>query len=226
MEKGIQGSLGNSHERKPIIYYTFGAGPTTVLLLGGVHGDEVEGFDCAERFLALIQSAKYKLPKEITLHLCPRLNPDGCAAVRRTNHHNVDLNRNMPTKNWKESFTQVRYYPGPNPGSEPESQALVKAIDQLKPSLVLSLHSYEKPMVNYNGTISEAVAIKMSEKNQLPPKGDIGYPTPGSLGTYCADERNIPIITLEILRGQALDEVWNQHKDGLIAALEWAAEQA
>ena len=29
-------------------------------------------------------------------------------------------------------------------------------------------------------------------------KKDIGYPTPGSFGTYAGIERNIPIITIEL----------------------------
>ena len=31
-----------------------------------------------------------------------------------------------------------------------------------------------------------------------PAEGSIGYPTPGSFGTYCGVERNIPTITLEL----------------------------
>lgn len=216
--------LGISRENRPLELYTVGHGTVSVLLLGGVHGDEVEGFDLAERFLAFAQKSPTVVPAGVTLSICPRVNPDGCAGIRRTNHHNVDLNRNLPTKDWVGAFTNVRYYPGPSACSEPENKILVKLIDDVKPKLILSMHSYAQPMVNYNGEISLEVAQKMCEKNGLEPKGDIGYPTPGSLGAYAGIERRIPTITLEILRGQDLDSVWQTHRTGLEAALQWAAE--
>ena len=79
-------------------------------------------------------------------------------------------------------------------------------------------------MVNYDGEISKAVADVMSKKNGLAAKGDIGYPTTGSLGNYAGIERKIPTITLEILKGQDLNEVWAQHSPALSAALEWASK--
>ena len=176
-----------------------------------------------ERFLGLLQDGTYSPNSKLSLHVCPRMNPDGCAENRRTNHHNVDLNRNLPTQNWSGDFTNVRYYPGPAAGSEPENQVLMKLLEDLKPALILSLHSYEKPMVNYDGAISKEVAEAMSTKCGLPAKGDIGYPTTGSLGNYAAIERKIPTITLEILKGQDLEEVWKQHLPGLLATLDWAS---
>lgn len=217
--------VGKSRENRSLELYAIGQGSVPVLLLGGVHGDEVEGFDLAERFLALCRENQAVVPSGVKLWICPRVNPDGCAAVRRTNHHNVDLNRNLPTKDWVGTFTNVRYYPGPAACSEPENVALVKMVTDLKPQLILSMHSYDKPMVNFNGEVSRAVAEKMSEKNGLEPKGDIGYPTPGSLGAYGGIERGIPTITLEILRGQDLDTVWKTHRSALEAALKWAAEK-
>ncbi len=216
--------LGYSHENRPILLYQFGHGPKKLLLLGGVHGNEVEGFHCSEKLLELISRGHAAVPAEVTLYLCPRLNPDGCASLRRTNHRNVDLNRNMPTQNWTASFTHVPYYPGSTPGSEPETQALMKTIEKLSPQAIVSLHSYEKAMVNFDGAQSEALAVAMSKKNNLPPKGDIGYPTPGSLGNYAAHERKIPTVTLEILRGQKLDDVWAQHYEGLLESLQWLAK--
>lgn len=215
--------LGKSRENRPFELCAIGQGAIPVLLLGGVHGDEIEGFDLVERFLGLCKESPKTVPAGITLNLWPRVNPDGCANNRRTNHHNVDLNRNLPTKDWIGTFTNVRYYPGPEACSEPENKALVKLIDELKPKLILSMHSYDKPMVNFNGEVSYEVAVRMSEKNGLEPKGDIGYPTPGSLGAYGGIERGIPTITLEILRGQDLESVWKIHRSGLEAALQWAA---
>ncbi|MBL8020970.1 MAG: DUF2817 domain-containing protein [Leptospirales bacterium] len=210
--------FGKSHAGLDISTNRYGTGQLSVLLIGGVHGDESEGYIFAERFESELQKDKIKLPDEVVLHVCARLNPDGCKANRRTNHRNVDLNRNMPTKDWTGEFTNVRYYPGPHAGSESENQALLAMIQETRPSVILSLHSYENPMVNFNGE-SEDLGKAMSEKNGLPAKGDIGYPTPGSLGTYAGWERNIPTITLEILRGQDPDTVWSTHLGGVELAI-------
>ena len=46
--------------------------------------------------------------------------------------------------------------------------------------------------------VSEKIAEKISQIINYPAEGSIGYPTPGSFGTYCGVERNIPTITLEL----------------------------
>jgi protein MpaA len=48
---------------------------------------------------------------------------------------------------------------------------------------------------------------------------DIGYPTPGSLGTYAGWERQIPTITFEIERGLPLSEVWPTVRGAVLAAI-------
>lgn len=215
--------MGYSVEKRPIELYTFGNGPVSTLFIAGVHGDEIEGWDLAERFLSQLQIGEYKLPENLTLHFCPKANPDGCAHIQRTNLNKVDLNRNLPTQNWSPEAKTPRTNPGHHPGSEPENKVLMQIIEAVKPQLIVSFHSYEKPMVNYDGEFSRGVSEKMAAANGLEAKGDIGYPTPGSFGNYAAIERKIPTVTLEILRGQNLDAVWKQHRAGLIAALEWAS---
>lgn len=192
----------------------------SILFIGGVHGNESEGFLFLERFIEEIKHHQIQIPDKITLWICPRVNPDGCAELRRTNQNNVDLNRNLPTKDWIANFVDPKYYPGPYPASEPESKATLALIENIQPKFIISFHSYENPMINYNGNCFD-LAEAMSKYNFLEPKGDIGYPTPGSLGTYCGLERDIPTITLEILRGQEPEQVWNQHKKAVIKALEF-----
>lgn len=209
---------GQSVAGRPIELFATGNGPFHALLLGGVHGDESEGYLLAEKLLE--NSALFDRTDDITYFICPRVNPDGCANNRRTNENNVDLNRNLPTNDWTGSFTNPRYYPGKSAGSEPETTATVKMLEEIKPSVIISLHSYEKPMINFNGE-SEYLALHMQKFNDLPPKGNIGYPTPGSLGTYAALGLGIPTITLEILRGQKPDEVWKQHHKSVTEGLKF-----
>ncbi|MBX7057285.1 MAG: DUF2817 domain-containing protein [Leptospirales bacterium] len=217
---GAEAALGRSYGDRQILLQRRGAGTRVVLLIGGVHGDEIEGYLLAERFVRELDIGSLQLDPTISLYVIARLNPDGCAANRRTNERNVDLNRNLPTADWSAAFTNVRYYPGPGPGSELENVLLVRLLADLRPTRVLSLHSWENAMVNFNGP-SEEMAIAMSSRNGLPPKGDIGYPTPGSLGTYAGWERLIPTITLEILRGQPPEETWRQHAEALKIGVEY-----
>jgi murein peptide amidase A len=213
-------SVGNTITGADILMVQLGDGPLKILVLGGVHGDESEGFLFLEKYLEELKNGNLRIPEGITLYMIPRVNPDGCSSLRRTNQRNVDLNRNMPTADWNGEFANVRYYPGDHAGSEVESKILVHLITETEPHCIISMHSYENAMVNFNGDC-ENWAVAMSEKNELPPKGDIGYPTPGSLGTYAGWERNIPTITLEIFRTQEPEAVWAQHLEGFQAGLDF-----
>src|SRR4051794_7259784 len=90
-----------------------------VLLLGGVHGDEVEGIWLMEE-LTRRWTAAYPAQKLGAIVLA-QANPDGYAAGRRWNARDVDLNRNLPSKDWTPEMKNPRYPPGPRAGSEPES---------------------------------------------------------------------------------------------------------
>ena len=60
----------------------------------------------------------------------------------------------------------------------------------------MTLHAPYK-IVNYDGP-AQNIAQKISDIIGYPVEPSIGYPTPGSFGTYCGVERNIPTITLEL----------------------------
>lgn len=193
-------------------------GRESILLVGGVHGDEPEGFFLVEKFMK--ESSLWNfLEGNCSLFVIPRLNPDGCASNQRTNSRGVDLNRNMPTKDWTPEARAPRYYPGASPNSELETQTLIQVIESIKPKAIISCHSWE-PMINFNGP-AKNLASAMATKNQYRISDDIGYPTPGSLGTWSGWERKIPTITLEIERDCAQDKIWSLHSPALEAALRY-----
>ena len=144
-----------------------------------------------------------KIPRRGLLFI-PCLNPDGMMSNTRTNSNNVDINRNFPTKNWGKNEGDnatcddetTNYFGGKSAGSEVETQFLIETIENYSPSLVMTLHAPYK-VVNYDGPAQkEAEAI--SKIINYPVEASIGYPTPGSFGTWAGVERNIPIITLEL----------------------------
>lgn len=134
----------------------------------------------------------------------PCLNPDGMQNNTRTNANGVDLNRNFPTKNWGENKGEnatcddetTSYYGGKSPASEIETQFVIDIIEKYNPKLILTLHAPYK-VVNYDGAAQEQAQL-ISKIIGYPVEESIGYPTPGSFGTYCGVERNIPTITLEL----------------------------
>ena len=196
--------------------FRFGSVGPEVLILGGVHGDEPEGVAAAHGLLAeFLQSFAYRLQ----VFVVPAFNLDGVIAKERTNSNAVDLNRNLPTKDWTSVVAKPRYNPGPFAESEPENQSLVSFIRSRKLRFVFSLHSWE-PMLNTNGDCKGEAEI-LSKITGYKITDDIGYPTPGSLGTYTGLERNIPTLTYEIERGLALDKVVKNHVPAIIEALKF-----
>jgi protein MpaA len=204
----------------PIIGYRWeGRGPE-ILLLGGVHGDESEGVACAYGLLDHFLTQGMNLPMNLTL--VPAFNLDGVLAKTRVNGNQVDLNRNLPSNDWDPKAFNERYPPGPHANSEPENQALVKFLESRRPRFIFSLHSFRQTMLNTNGDCApEAEAMHALTGYEITPT--MGYPTPGSLGTYAGMERDMPTLTIELLRGMDLREVVKTHVKACLAGLAAAA---
>lgn len=198
----------------PISAYRFGGQGPEILILGGVHGDEIEGIVAAQ---GLLKEFTKSFPFRLNLTLVPALNVEGMLYRTRCNSRGVDLNRNLPTKDWTAHVASPRYNPGPSAGSEPENQALMAYVEKFTPKFILSLHSWH-PMLNINGdcraqadTIAAMTGYRIDES--------IGYPTPGCLGTYTGLERHQPTLTYEIERGLAPEKVLKIHIPAIIESL-------
>lgn len=214
--------LGESLERRPFECFVFAPSegsesvPTApsvaawpwLIILGGVHGDETEGVWLLEETLR--NWCKTFPGGHLGAIVWPRVNPDGYERHQRWNAAHIDLNRNLPTKDWTSLIDNPRYQPGPRPASEPETRALVALIEACKPVAILSVHSYSKYQVNSNGP-ARPWAEELGKLCRYPVTEDIGYPTPGSLGTYAGSERQIPTVTLEIERGISRETVLRLH---------------
>lgn len=180
----------------------FGARPANLLVVAGVHGDESEGIFLAHLLLA----AGPPVP------LIPCVNPDGALLRQRWNRRNVDLNRNLPTLDWSAEATNPRYPPGAAPASEPETAAFLAALQSVRPSTVLSLHSYrdtfieiERPAAELSPGLNEAVA-DYARAAGIERKQSIGYPTPGALGAY-GRANGLLVLTYELQRGRSHGEL-------------------
>ncbi len=210
--------LGTSPLGLPILGFTFARSGPRVLILGGVHGDETEGTVAASSLLERLNSQTSSTALPLHMTLLPFFNIDGVLKKERTNSRGVDLNRNLPTKDWSAKFENPRYAPGIAANSEPENQALTQFIEINQPQLIISLHSW-KPLLNINGDC-RLIAEVLSHHTGYEIHEDIGYPTPGCLGTYCGLERNIPTLTYEIERGLEHKKVVEIHVPALMASLQ------
>ncbi len=158
-----------------------------ILVIGVFHGDEPQGKFLIEQYL--------KENNDTRLLFIPCLNPDGMAQNTRTNANGVDLNRNFPTQNW-ELTERNEFFGGESAGSEIETGFITEIIEIYNPELILTLHAPFK-VVNYDGNAQE-ISEKISQIINYPVEPSIGYPTPGSFGTYAGIEQKIPTITLEL----------------------------
>ncbi|MDR1759221.1 MAG: murein tripeptide amidase MpaA [Fibrobacter sp.] len=188
---------GTSAEGAPLHYFPCEE-RCRVLVVAGIHGEE------ADTTFLLSRAMRFLLTplKSAAAVLCA--NPDGMAKGLRANANGVDLNRNFPASNWKPENVLSRWTvnhapavelsPGAYPGSEKETAALLSLIEALKPETILAVHS---PLACVDCSASSALAESLEKIFELPRVKDIGYPTPGSLGSWCG-ENNLECITLEL----------------------------
>ncbi|HXU62988.1 MAG TPA: DUF2817 domain-containing protein [Polyangia bacterium] len=191
--------IGRSTEGRPIFGRCFGrsAGSASarapLLVMGGIHGDEPASVDALLDLLARLPPA---LPAP--LWLVPALNPDGLAVGRKNSARDVDLNRNFPARSFRTDH-QRGYLPGPAPLSEPETRALADLIGREAIGAALAVHA-PFACVNYDGPAA-SWAQAVAHACGWPAQGDIGYPTPGSFGSWLGIDRGLPVLTLELPPG-------------------------
>lgn len=185
-----------------------------IYLLAGTHGDEVEGVYVLKELFKWLKDDDQMDDQPIVV--IPILNLDGYKAGTRVNAHAVDLNRNYPTTDWSGEFKKDKYNPGPKALSEPENQFLDELFEEYTPGIVLSFHTW-KAMINYNGD-SKDVAEFLNNHNNYEIAADIGYATPGSLGTYVPEKYDAGVITFECPTFNddlSLKQIWEENEVGL-----------
>ncbi|MGQ0507385.1 MAG: murein tripeptide amidase MpaA [Myxococcaceae bacterium] len=175
-----------------------GAAPTA-LVFAAIHGNE------PETTVALSSALRATPPESLRCAVVLCANPDGTLLGLRCNGRGVDLNRNFPTQNWGPP-RPGELATGDSGGSEPETKALINLIESLKPKIIMSIHA---DLACVDDPTPTALGKYLAQRSQLELVSDVGYPTPGSFGTWCA-ERQIPVVTLEIekMGSQELRRRW------------------
>ena len=194
--------IGRSLRGRPIVAARFGSGTRHVLVVGGVHGDEA-GTAVATKFAAFLARHPEAVPSGAQIDVIRCLNPDGHALHTRGNARDVDLNRNLPTRNWRRRLkpgdpaASLGLSGGRRPGSEPETKAILAYLKRGF-AAVLSLHS-RAGIIDAGGPGGRVLARRMSRLCGLP-VGHLSYQASitGSLGVYVPAKYEIPIVTVEL----------------------------
>lgn len=177
-----------------------------ILLLGGIHGDELSAAAIVFRWQELLQ--KNPTP-DLHWKIAPVINPDGLLArqAKRVNARGVDLNRNFPTPDWQKEAPQYwikttqkdpRRFPGKTPISEPESRWIYDTLEQFKPDVIVSVHA-PYGVLDFDGPAKPPTRFGRLHYN---PVGVY----PGSLGNYSGVHRDIPVVTIELPHATQMPE--------------------
>ncbi len=189
---------GTSVDGIPLTVYLPESARAEVVILAAIHGDEPETTVAVSEALRCLPTGDL----QAAVILCG--NPDGMVRGTRGNAHGIDLNRNFPTSNWRpepvfyksraNDARDIALSPGPEPASEPETRALLSLIERLGPRAVVSLHS---ALACVDDSGASHLGRQLADRCALPFLTEIGYPTPGSMGTW-AGERGLNLVTLEL----------------------------
>ena len=195
----LQASLARSVKGRPI--YLRDIHPDNarlrVLVIGGIHGDELSSASVALHWIGLAQAES----ADINWRFIPALNPDGLFSrpSKRPNAHGVDLNRNFPTPNWtseapiywtQQTRKDPRRWPGKKALSEPETKFLVEEMQRFKPNLIVSIHA-PYGLLDFDGPIPAPGRLGRLYLDQ------VGV-FPGSLGNYGGVHKGMPVVTIEL----------------------------
>lgn len=219
--------IGTSVENRNIEAYTFGTGENDLLFVGGIHGGyEWNSILLAYEMIDYFSTNYEAIPKNVTIHIIPALNPDGLFAATglegrfvktditsyemhttgegRFNANKVDLNRNFackwaPESTWRGLVVSA----GTAAFSEPEAQALKNYVTKTTPESVVMWHSKANNV--YASECENGVLPKtLSLMNAYAIAGDYGavpvfdaYPITGDAEGWLASI-GIPAITVEL----------------------------
>lgn len=192
------------------------SGPT-VVVVGGVHGNEIAGYHAARRFIDVI-------PKRGTLIVIPEANRLGIESNARNGGHPGDLNRDFPRSR----------------SGKPQSvlaESIWEVMQKHRPDYLFDLHEgYDFHRLNSNSVGQTIIyyptgnAKSMAQTMQQAVNASISrsghrfallrYPIQGSLARAAGIVFGTKAMILETSRKQTLDTRITQHVTMVNAALE------
>jgi len=193
-----------------------------ILIVGNHHGNEVQSVE-ATLYQVNFLVDRYGLDQEVTdwvngmeFWFVPMVNPDGRMAMRRTNDHDVDLNRNYSV-----GFTPGGSH-GPEAFSEPETRAVRDLAARFPPIMSLTYHTSGQyvlyswthtdlaapdsaALVYLGALISNSIAGEHGDGTYTLLQGGRWYFTAGEYNDYLYATHNTLSYTVEMGTSQDAD---------------------
>lgn len=200
---------GTSVRGLPLEVWLPRAETADVLIFAAIHGEEPETTALLSKALRSLE----QVPARTAVVLSA--NPDGVLLGTRGNARGIELNRNFPASNWQSGHVNTRwsfagervaFSTGSKPGSEPETQGLMNLMQRLQPKVTIALHA---PLGCIDDPNTTPLGQFIADRSGLPLVNDIGYPTPGSFGSWCA-EHGHKVITYEF-PGESVASLQTKH---------------
>lgn len=199
--------IGYSVNGRPIIAYYYGSGPTNILFTGGIHGTEHSGQYIMQNWINYLDNNAYKIPTDKQVVIVPAINPDGLAVSSRYNAHNVNIDRNFASTNWKTDIDTssgiVAGGGGATAMSEPETRALASVTTSLLPRLEVSFHSSGRLVgANERGdsvAIGNLYAASVGYVSMIGyAEQTMGYTITGEYEEWAGEQYGTPAILIEL----------------------------
>ena len=201
------GTIGYSSRGKPINAYYFGNGGSTVLYTGAIHGNEYSSSYILKDWINELEAKAGEIPAGRQIVVVPTLNPDGFASGTRNSAKNINLNRNFDVSDWKSDINDtggtVQGGGGPNPMSEPETQAIANLSRQLRPRLVLSYHAVGSVAIGNQAGDSARLAAQYASmvgyRNGTGSSSEVfDYEITGTYDDWLAEKMGVPSMVIEL----------------------------
>ena len=218
--------IGYSVQGRPITAYELGnpKAPTKDLVLGSMHGYYERA---GEQVVSSIKSLA--IPNNLDLWVIPTINPDGDALGQRANAHNVDLNRD-----WPNLWQHIAGKPSDKfdnhgncscgPLSQPETRAMQKFLQWLKPSRMVSLHQpLDGVDLTDGGSLPHGKAFRdaLARNLNLPEKALTCFGgCHGSMTGWLTNYTHTVAITVEFGSSPGSSYLQGQTARGIISALD------
>lgn len=243
--------IGYSALGREITSYTYGAGKTNLVFIGGIHGGyEWNTVLLAYQLMDYLKANPAIIPNNLAITVIPSLNPDGVykavgkegrftaadvstdsqvLASARFNDNEVDLNRNFDCK-WqpKSKWQSKTVSAGTSAFSEPEALALKSFVLDNKPEAVVFWHSQANTVYASQcggGVLATTTAlVNLYAKSAGYNKATTfdSYEITGDATDWLASLK-IPAITVELKTRQSVE--WDKNLAGVKALINYYSQE-
>ncbi|MBV6494369.1 MAG: hypothetical protein LDLANPLL_02402 [Turneriella sp.] len=157
-----------------------------VFILASQHGDEKNASRVLDLFVRELRTLPASYRNNRRILIIPLYNPDGYHNNDRFAAGKIDLNRDFPSSNGAEGAPHA-----------PETKAFMRLLEKYPANFIYNMHQPFRVVLHYPEDLE--LAKPFAIMSDYPLSSSVGYPTPGSLGTW-AREKKIPTITVELSR--------------------------